>query len=710
MASWFTDTILPEVRSFGSGFKDRVREQASRAALALRETAGTGETSKQRQLVAQDAHARIEAEAMRLSQPQQATEVLERWLSSFQTAERRYIEKEDGERTCPRELSFRQVFLRSRALELAVDSCTRAPGLRNSLRNHALPPPESWPQYCSHSVAFARAFVALLLACIGPPEVWLSLLGTLLSQEQVPSAHAGDAEEPCHMWLVQLLASRRLGWEAAGLSEREAEVQELEETATRSLESLSDDSTEQGSSTSLAELLAELASRNTAMAAVERAWERRCVLGAELSRAAAGEASRRDDVCNCAASVAAAAQSLASSMAGSDEGADEGHEASVAIRGELGAKSKDLRERLQQLCADAEELHVEMQAAEGRQKDLLKQLQDNKEHLENLKRLRAENRKEAESLQHSAQRAEGKLAKRLADEDKATERAQASIALVDAVANIATSMTDGAQQAESEDCDNSQARLKLAAEQSQLRAGRSGLELAAQEVRHLRLATEVATAAIATAEAEPDAEDLESALLRPALAELQRCCGKQTLAETLAIFLEVQDDQISQDDSQELPDSGAPCKGKAAELRRSLEACREKLDILEALLPAATLTLASEPEPDGGPWEVVDECSHAEISTVDAFLRHPATGSSQAPGAQEKSVGGGVGSFRGLFGLAWSKAAAPGRGGLPPDDPFLLEGTEAAEARPSEGSEESTTNPRRTESSAVDCRAGGSFI
>ncbi|CAE8652500.1 unnamed protein product, partial [Polarella glacialis] len=436
--SWLSDA-LQKVQSRGSDLKEKVREQASKLAARDGGVAGflqgeQGSRGTATWLQAQEAEARVEAEARRLAQAGPATEVLERWLSLLRAPQRRYVDAPTvdsrrraggGAAARPRELTFRQVFLRSRALELAVDAAAQAPELRAALRSHALAAPEAWPDSCPPAMAFSRAFVALLWTTIGPTEVWLGLLGILLSSEKAPGS-ANDGEEPCHSWLLQLLASRRLGWEAADAQERESEIWALEEAAKSSLDGLqevegpSEASSSVGGQSRLLELLSALTQRGSATAKAQRAWELRAGLAEDLARAAVSEAQREENACSAAAAVALAAAARAETFQAAAGQAALAH----AQRTELGQRAEDLRERLQVLAPETQRLQTEIQAAEERQQELLMHMKENKELLDGLKKRRAETRKQEGYLTSDLLRADGVYASKLADEDESKQRAE----------------------------------------------------------------------------------------------------------------------------------------------------------------------------------------------------------------------------------------------------------------------------------------------
>eukprot|EP00931_Biecheleriopsis_adriatica_P119274 TRINITY_DN94514_c0_g1_i1.p1 TRINITY_DN94514_c0_g1~~TRINITY_DN94514_c0_g1_i1.p1 ORF type:complete len:713 (-),score=217.54 TRINITY_DN94514_c0_g1_i1:23-2128(-) len=658
--AWFSG-VLRDVQSRGSELKDKVREHAR--ALATRPSGFGGYEDKAAgYLGAREAEARIEAEAVRLSHAAQATEVLERWLALLRTSDRRYADTApQGEKAS--HLSFQQVFLRSRALELAVDTAARSPELRASLRSYALAAPTTWPDSCPPPMAFSRAFVALLLATIGPTEAWLGLLGTLLSMEKPPAA-ANGAEEPCHTWLVQLLAGRRLGWQAAGAQEREREVMTMEEEALRSAQS--EEGAAEASSSSLAQVLRDLAHRNRAASSARRAWVARFALAEDLMRAAAGEDERKEHLSSTASCVAAAASSLASSLDTSTEGSN-----SSSASEELGLRTAELRERLAGFEPEGKKLQAEITALEEAQSELMKQLQHNKEHLTALRRRRDDLQKEAEQARHALKRADGTLAAKLASEDSARQQAEGSRALATAVAELAVRLKESALD---EPADESlKARLKTAGSRCQQQAVSSALTAAGREVERLRFATEAAGIALALTEDAAAGQTELTQVLGQLLNELRCCLSEPPSAlEQLADFLEHCSAAGHGVAGAEISEGEGRAKQLGAELRQEVATFREVRERLEVAVLALDLHASFN-------WEVVDGGSAAPVEP----LWKSAGQQSGSDSGSLRSLLGGLasravnGSGAGIVGsLAQAKSAA---GALPQDDPFLLEGTEELE-------------------------------
>ena len=129
---WFTDA-LQEIRTKSSNLTQQVAERGSTLQKHAREHA-RGIAAKTQQLEevvvsnlsrpvsAQDLQARLEDEAKKLTRPGPAADVLQRWTDSF-TSFLRYPSQADpsSSTALPENLTFHQVFLRSRALEFAID-------------------------------------------------------------------------------------------------------------------------------------------------------------------------------------------------------------------------------------------------------------------------------------------------------------------------------------------------------------------------------------------------------------------------------------------------------------------------------------------------------------------------------------------------------------------------------------------------------------
>merc|ERR1719221_2189966 len=140
---------LSSIRTRGSNLKDRVRDHI---------VARTSQSDPSA-VTAEDLGARLELDARALCTAVDATECAKRWLRLLcSTPQPRDAETstaatgsdeslnssapgDEALNTGRAELRFRQVFLRSRALELALDAAARAPELRAHLQKFLLHTP-----------------------------------------------------------------------------------------------------------------------------------------------------------------------------------------------------------------------------------------------------------------------------------------------------------------------------------------------------------------------------------------------------------------------------------------------------------------------------------------------------------------------------------------------------------------------------------------
>ncbi|CAK9033727.1 Uncharacterized protein SCF082_LOCUS20622 [Durusdinium trenchii] len=642
-----------------------VREQAKALGRGVGYEKSSGQSAF---LPAQDAASRIEAEAVRLSKCEASSEVIERWLALLRTNQRRYTDGDrhgDGDRreAPPRPLSFKQVFLRSRALELALDTSARSAELRHALRSYALTTPTRWPESCPPPMAFARAFVALLWATVGSTEIWLQLLGTLLSSEQTP--HAGhEAEEPCHTWLVQLIAARRQNWQASDVVDRETEILTLEQKATEAL------ALTEPHGQGFASKLQQLSLLSSAVVAMENVVDRRASLAEEVQRAIVAEKEQRQLYQSTVSSVATSAKALADSLAAN--GQDLNANGLTERRAQLCSKSEGLKARLTDLSPELERLASEIETAEEVQRELMQQLKQNKEHLESLRKQRDEGRKEEEHLRHSLQRTEQRLASQLASEEVAKRRSEASQALAFAVADVAEQLKEEKEEKEKDMAEAP--KLGLTLQRNQQQRNQLLTVLTKGEVERARKAAEVAKEALPLAQAfaakqggspkeeaespRKGAEDAENSEqdsreqahlqeLRQSIKELKSLSSEQILSR-------LEDAALADDAGCE--QSLGPL---VAEIRDSLESCREALITLEAL------GLPEEMEKDS--WEVVEERGHHE-----SFL----FGLEESPQERE-AFGWDTSGLKNLFNGLAARARSGGAERLPStgaEDPFLLEG------------------------------------
>ncbi|OLP95362.1 hypothetical protein AK812_SmicGene22522 [Symbiodinium microadriaticum] len=418
-AAW---TSEKDVKQRSSGFRDRAWDQDSGncsydggmsesfayhdISIQTNSTSGYEKGAPNSFLSAQEAESRIETEASRLAHCQAASEP---WAAG------RYVDESGGSDSLvtvgvlgiSTDAKFAGsiaammhdhcwVFLRSRGLELCLDTAARTPELRQDPKT--VSPKRNyngdyrWPESCPPPMAFARAplggFVALLWAAVGPTESWLALLG--LSSEQVP--HSGnEAEVRGTLPHLACAAYRREENELAGTQPHspEALVSDVFERESDLL------AQEEKAITSAQELLDQRQTLNV--------WvkERLAVLTPELA----------------------------------------------AVQDELEA---------------AEEAGTEHTA----HRELMRQLKQNKEHLDTLRKKRDEGRKQEEHLRSSLQRTEQRLANQLASE-----------ALAYAVADVAANLKAESQ----ESLKPVEARITATRRRNAHRAAELTVELARRE-------------------------------------------------------------------------------------------------------------------------------------------------------------------------------------------------------------------------------------
>ncbi|CAJ1352466.1 unnamed protein product [Effrenium voratum] len=620
--AWFSG-VIQDVRQRGSGLRERVREHTK----ALRVSNGVGvgsEKSANGFLPAEEAERRIEHEAARLRECAAASEVLERWLVLLRTAPRRYTDAGQA-------LSFKQVFLRSHGLEFALDASARSPELRRALRSYALAAPARWPESCPPPMAFARAFVALLWATVGPTELWLQPLATLLSWEQVPKGTQGTvglAAAGCHTWLVQLLVARRFCWQASDVADRETDLLAMEESTLKAME------IDEGDPGDLPSELRALSKLSSASATAETLLERRCVLAEDLKKAMVAEQERATQYRGTISSVVSAAKSLANSVTSGSANADGLSER----RAQLSSRAEGLKELLTQLPDEAQ-LSQEIAAAEEVQRELLKQLEQNKEHLDGLRRAREERRKEEERLTAALNCTEQKMVSQLAEEDTARQQSEATQRLAFAVADVAKQL----QEPESDRT----AEAKLSSVEVRNRAaGQSlALKLAAHEVKRLRKAEEVGKKASNLAQEKLAHAEVDQAEARQLWQVLRRSCQELRACRSEKL-LSALEEQGEEGEAGQL----------ASEIRSHLQGCQQLLASLEAAMQALD-NLDVEKEN----WEVVEE------PPAEAFLFAADERDAPSWDAGVKSL------FQGLF----PRGGTPSGAETSADDPFLLEGIEA---------------------------------
>eukprot|EP00913_Durusdinium_trenchii_P025467 g23906.t1 len=403
-------------------------------------------------------------------------EVIERWLALLRTNQRRYTDGDrhgDGDRreAPPRPLSFKQVFLRSRALELALDTSARSAELRHALRSYALTTPTRWPESCPPPMAFARAFVALLWATVGSTAPWVvarlcwRVSYTILYLKRLLMVFDHDR----HGTSLQLIAARRQNWQASDVVDRETEILTLEQKATEAL------ALTEPHGQGFASKLQQLSLLSSAVVAMENVVDRRASLAEEVQRAIVaekdhGSCDQRQLYQSTVSSVATSAKALADSLAAN--GQDLNANGLTERRAQLCSKSEGLKARLTDLSPELERLASEIETAEEVQRELMQQLKQNKEHLESLRKQRDEGRRL-------------EVAKR---------RSEASQALAFAVADVAEQLKDRA-------VDSRAPKLGLTLQRNQQQRNQLLTVLTKGEVERARKAAEVAKEALPLAQA-----------------------------------------------------------------------------------------------------------------------------------------------------------------------------------------------------------------
>lgn len=428
-----------------------LKEKAQSAARGIAERTQRLEeavvSNLQGPLTAREVEAKLEADARRLSKPAQAADVLERWLQLIRSGpQTRYPDtplaaaateggsspgarSPQGSRT--EYLSFQQVFLRSRALEYAIDTAARTPELRAALRERALPPPEVWPEERPPPVLFAQAFVALLRATVGPPEVWLALFSAMLSAEKEL------ADEPCHVWLVQLLAGLRGGVEEVAVRDREREVLTIEDVARQQLATAEPLPEVAASPGSLAALLAALAERGDASGTAFRAFGLRKALSADLERAAIRQQALAQNRIGSAAAVSAVAAERASALEADSARQRNSFE---GLRAELEKQVTESRAELDVLQPAGSELQREIEQSEMTQRELLRQVGQLAEKLDTLRKRKEEHGRQEEKVRGALQRADTLLVSKLEAEDDMLHRGEGARALAATVCDLANEL------------------------------------------------------------------------------------------------------------------------------------------------------------------------------------------------------------------------------------------------------------------------------
>jgi len=418
-------------RDLGQSVREHARGIASRTQQLEEVLVGTLQSN----LSASEMEAKLESDAKKLWRPAQAAEVLQRWLVQMRNSETRYLDistagssiERLGPGAEPAQLTFHQVFLRSRALELTVDTVARASKLRSALREHALPPPELWPEERQFPAAFAQAFVALLEATIGPREQWFGTLHALLSSEKY-------ADEQCHVWLVQLLSGLRQDWQWIALEDRARELRVMEEASSEGLKKVRPGLDVSPSPETLSLFVQHLQHRGAAAAAAYRTRKLQRALEADYRKAASQHEEHSHHVRERAAAIAAAAAEHATML---DSTAMRRQVESQEVRGTLRRQSSDFREELVAMSPVSLALEREIEEAEVAQRELQMQLKQMTERLDALRQKRTGAEKKVQQLHSELSRVEGAFAQALAHEDDSVQESECRRALASAVSELA---------------------------------------------------------------------------------------------------------------------------------------------------------------------------------------------------------------------------------------------------------------------------------
>lgn len=374
----------------------------------------------------------LEAEAQRLWRPAQAAELLERWLHEMRSQDRMPSEApspgpgEDPLST----MTFKQVFLRSRALECTLDAVARSPKLRAAVREHALPPPEVPVADKAFPAVFASLFIELLRVAVGPQDLWVGLLGALMSSERVPTAN----DDTCHRWLVQLIAGLRMGWEDAADEAREAEVGGAWAVARENATKLTPFPEKQVAPGNLAMLMAHLVRLGEANSDAHRARELQSALAAQRAEGTLKREERARARLASAAATAAMAAEHADQLA-----ANRSHAKRMAEeeRDDLGKQAEALRAKIEVLSPMSEQLQREIEEVEVTHSQLQQHLKMISEQLDGLRVKRTGLLKQEQGLLGDLKRIETAFAEKLAAEDEAYKATEARRALAEAVVDLA---------------------------------------------------------------------------------------------------------------------------------------------------------------------------------------------------------------------------------------------------------------------------------
>lgn len=436
--SWWG--ALQEVGKRSSGIRNKVKEHARTIAaktLALEESVAAGLQGVQS---ARDVELRLEHDARRLAHPTQAAEIVLRWVLLLRASPQHvYLEvqipdersRRAGRSDTP--IAFRQLFLRCRALELAVDAAVRSPDLRRALRENILPPPESWPDERTPPVAFAFAFTSLLQLTVGPPKAWLSLVGALLSSAEGPS------DDQCHAWLLQLLAGSRIGWQDATIFDHEQEVEGLEDAAKHVPGA--DQPPIETESVCLVALLTAASQQSRVAKASYRAWCMRSKLLEEAERAAKRQEARTRAHVKAANDVAVAAAAKAQQLG--EDLANQTVE-SEDIKKDLQDRGAMLRGEMEALEPVMQQLEREIEQTETTHRELLRQVGQLSSDLEKLRARRAEAASKSDRFRLELGQVEGQFMVRATKDEDFSCKVAKSRALATAVSDIAKTVASGA--------------------------------------------------------------------------------------------------------------------------------------------------------------------------------------------------------------------------------------------------------------------------
>lgn len=702
--AWFAGA-LQNARAQGANLKDRVREQARNIAARTQKLeeviAGNLQNLQGAAYTAAEAAAQIEADARGLSRTGPATEVIQRWLMLLRNVPQpRY--PDEGQDA---DITFRQVFLRSSALEYALDSVARTSELRAHLRQYTLPSPDVWPEERPPPVAFAHAFTTLLCVVIGPPEAWLALLGALLSSER------GPADEPCHAWLLQLTAGLRINWEDASVTDREREVEAMEEAARQGL-SAGNEAEVEASPGNLTPLLANLAEQRRTIGTSHRALRLRSTLASDLAVASRRYGERVQERAEAAAAVASVA---AERVVVLDAETGRLHKNTEELKRELGLQAQEFQAQLAALEPDTQQLQREIEEVELTQQELQRQVQQLTEKLATLRKRQIETLKQDEALRVELRKVDSTLNSKLAQEEQVHCRTESARALAATVVDLAGGLAAPGKQDAQVRGAMSSANFAEEAEKSRKKAATAALALVEREVARLRLVARAVDVCVGVADERERSREalaklgvsvatLESDVvgeaeieqhLQAALGELER--GQQdaeTLCQEIASAVARGDD--NSDGQLEFDQAD---RARASELvqtlRTCLDECSTRRERIAELLPQGI---------DLDAVMVEEEMAGAVDGTIDSFLQ----GTSEMVQAgvvpqTATNAAAKIGNLLGGLGLGGRRPSDPGgvAGSADDDDPFLLVGADGVVQGPADNEDVSSDVVAGQESAAA---------